>query len=127
MQRKSLKQKMIEKLYEEHGIFLDPCDLVSYRRNGFGSEIVSWSTIKSRPTYQSFNTMRDCFKYPTKLVQRGLPPHVEPEITIEIDFEKIAHLTHAALDGGTDTAKSDNSVSENNPTKAAGSQPPQVS
>jgi len=98
MLKKSLKQKMIEKLYEEHGIMLDPCDLVSYRRNGFGSEIISWSTIKNTPMYQSFNTMRDCYRYPTKLVQRGLPPHIESEITIEIDFEKITHLTQRAAD-----------------------------
>lgn len=84
----SLKQRMIEKLYAEHGIDLDPLDLVSWRRCGFGSRVVSWSTLRGRPVYQSFETMRNCLKYPTKLVRHGWPP--EPETTIEIDYDKIS-------------------------------------
>ena len=88
MRVKSLRQKLLEKLHREHGVFLDPLDMVSFRRNGFGSRIVSWGTIHSKPAYQSFFTMAECLKYPTKLVHGDFGR--DREITIEIDFEKIA-------------------------------------
>jgi len=94
--RKSLKQKLLEKLHKEHGIMLDPLDMVSYRRNGFGSRIVSWGTIHNKPAYQSFETMADCLKYPTKLVRGNFGR--DREITIEIDFEKIAASNNALID-----------------------------
>jgi len=87
MFKKSLKQKLLEKLYREHGVTLDPMDMISYRRNGFGSRIVSWATIHNDPPYQSFETMAACLKYPTKLVRHNFGK--DPEITIEIDIQKI--------------------------------------
>jgi len=75
---------------------LDPLDMVSYRRNGFGSRIVSWGTIHNKPAYQSFETMADCLKYPTKLVRGNFGR--DREITIEIDFEKIAASNNALID-----------------------------
>ena len=88
MRAKSIRQKLLEKLHKEHGIYLDPMDMVSFRRNGFGSRIVSWGTIHNKPAYQSFETMADCLKYPTKLWRGNFGR--DKEITIEIDFEKIA-------------------------------------
>jgi hypothetical protein len=64
---------------------------VSYRRNGYGAAIISWSTIRNEPMYQSFQTMRACLKYPTKLVNHcGLGRGTE--ITIEIDIDKLTKL-----------------------------------
>jgi len=85
---KSVRQKLLEKLHKEHGVILDPLDMVSFRRNGFGSRIISWATVHNKPAYQSFETMADCLKYPTKLVRHNFGQ--DREITIEIDFEKIA-------------------------------------
>lgn len=86
MTSKSLKQKMIEKLYKEHGIILNPSDLVSFRRNGYGARMVSWSTLKNEPSYQSFHTMQVCLKLPTKLERYG----ADRAITIEVDLDKMS-------------------------------------
>jgi hypothetical protein len=88
-----LKHKLFRKLYKEHGIFLDTCKMHSFRRNGYGSRIISWATIGQEQDYQSFETMADCLKYPTKLVRGNFGR--DREITIEIDFEKIAATNNA--------------------------------
>ena len=88
MRAKSTKQKLLEKLYKEHGIFLDPSKIESFRRRGFGSPVVSWATIGQKQEYQSFETMNNCLKYPTKLSRGGFGQDIV--ITIEIDFDKIA-------------------------------------
>lgn len=100
MLKKSRKQKLLEKLYREHGIALDPMDVVSFRRNGFGSRIISWATICNKPPYKSFETMANCLKYPTKLVRHNFGK--DAEITIEIDWRKVdtSNTTFAAkMDG----------------------------
>jgi len=86
-----LKHKLFRKLHKEHGIFLDTCKMQSFRRRGFGSRIISWATIGQEQDYQSFETMANCLKYPTKLVKYDR----ESEITIEIDFDKIAATNKA--------------------------------
>lgn len=88
MRTKSIRQKLLEKLHKEHDIYLDPCKMYSHRRNGFGSRIISWSTVGLEQNYQSFETMGNCLKYPTKLVRGSFGR--DRDITIEIDFEKIA-------------------------------------
>ena len=85
--KKSLKQKLLEKLYKEHGIILDPSKMHSFRRNGFGSRMVSWSTVGQKQDYKSFETMANCLKYPTKLERLNFGQ--DREITIEIDWDKI--------------------------------------
>lgn len=85
MRRKSTRQKLIEKLYHEHGIVIDQHKMHSFRRNGFGSFIVSWSTVGQKQNYQSFWTMSDCLKYPTILKDSNLGR----EINIEVDLPKV--------------------------------------
>lgn len=103
MFKKSLKQKLLEKLYKEHGIMLDPCDMESFRRRGFGSRVVSWATIKSNPPYQSFETMANCLKYPTKLVRWNFGQ--DREITIEIDWSKVENAQHITQTDGCPNCK----------------------
>jgi hypothetical protein len=119
MFKKSLKQKLLEKLYREHGIMLDPMDMVSFRRNGFGSRIVSWGTIHNEPEYQSFETMADCLKYPTKLVRHNFGR--DREITIEIDFEKIVASNKACSGLAAGSAKLSDLELGAIPVKADGS------
>lgn len=82
---------------------LDPCDMESFRRRSFGSRIISWATIKNNPPYQSFETMANCLKYPTKLVRWNFGQ--DREITIEIDWGKVEnaqqnmHPTSGSLPG----------------------------
>ena len=87
MAKKSLKQRLLEKLHKEHGISIDPMKMHSFRRRGFGSRVISWSTIGLEQDYQSFETMANCLKYPTKLVRGSFGR--DREITIEIDLEQL--------------------------------------
>lgn len=119
MFRKSLKQKLLEKLYHEHGITLDPMDMVSFRRNGFGSRIISWATIHNEPAYQSFETMAACLKYPTKLVRLNFG--TDAEITIEIDLDKVAAANPTCSGLAVLAAKSGEFALGDFPVKADGS------
>lgn len=95
--RKTIRQQLIEKLYREHGIIIDPDSLHSYRRNGYGSRIISWSTIPHRTgiNYQSFETMRVCLKLPTRLLAEDYRSDI---YTVEIDLDK---LTAGAKESAT--------------------------
>ena len=85
MTRKTTKQKLVEKLYKEHGIIISPETLYSFRRNGYGSRMISWSTIgNNRGEYESFYRMSDCVKYPTKPIAG-----IGCATVIDIDWDKI--------------------------------------
>lgn len=88
-----LKHRLFRKLHKEHGIFLDTMKMHSFRRNGFGSRIISWSTVGQEIEYQSFETMMACLKLPTKLVPEE--NYGGKLITIEVDLDKIAATNKA--------------------------------
>lgn len=92
--KKTIRQKLAEKLLAEHNIELDPQDMESFRRNGYGSNVISWATVSltKKIKYQSFFTMKECLALPTKLIR--LPSSSSHEITIDIDFEKIKKHLH---------------------------------
>lgn len=95
LQKKSTRQKLLEKLYGEHGIILDPNKMCSPRRNGFGSPIVSWFTLGQNQDYRSFETMTACLKCPTKLIYPD--PGEGSVITIEVDLDKIAAMNESVV------------------------------
>lgn len=78
--KKTIRQRLIERLWEEFQLIVDPVDIYSFRRNGYGIELISWSTLNRRPVVQSKLTMRQVTLIPNlKLV------NPEPGI-IEITF-----------------------------------------
>lgn len=87
-----IRHRLFRKLYKEHGIFLDTMKMQSFRRNGFGSRIISWATVGQKIDYQSFETMNACLKLPTKLIQDDQRSNL---FTIEIDLDKIAATNKA--------------------------------
>lgn len=100
-----LKHRLFRKLHKEHGIFLDTMKMHSFRRNGFGSRIISWATVGQEINYQSFETMNTCLKLPTKLIQDDNRSNV---FTIEIDLDKIAATNKAYTRQGQVAPQFDN-------------------
>lgn len=86
----SIKSKLAMKLCREYNIVIDPDDMHSFRRNGFGTDIISWVTIKNNPSYKSFDRMSDCLKYPLK-IERG-DFGKDREITIAVNIDKVIKL-----------------------------------
>jgi len=80
--RKTIKQRLIEKLHAEYGIVIDPSKMYSLRQNGRGSKVMSWYAFGGKINYGSYETMSDCLKYPTRLVNTGLF-----EVVVELDPE----------------------------------------
>jgi len=101
-----IRHRLFRKLHKEHGIFLDTMKMQIFRRNGFGSRVISWATVGQEIEYQSFETMNACLKLPTKLVPEE--NYGGKLITIEIDLDKLS-ATNKGL--RTDTATpSDNAT-----------------
>jgi hypothetical protein len=63
--RKTIRQRLIERLWHDFQLTVDPTTLHSFRRNGYGAEIISWSTIGRSPEIESFLTMRQCVLLPS--------------------------------------------------------------
>ena len=53
----SIKGKLQNRLNADLSIDVELSDLESFRRNGHGAPIISWSTIKRYPAVESFFTM----------------------------------------------------------------------
>jgi hypothetical protein len=86
--QKTLKQQLIEKLHQEHGIYLDPCKMYTNRSRSYGVQKISWYMVDTTIQYQSFYTMRQCLKLPTKL-RIGI---AEKCTYIDIDFVKLSDI-----------------------------------
>ena len=66
------KQNLVKQMYQRHKAILSIETLYSFRRRGFGIPTVSWATVGQSPSYESFFTMAQCAKYPTRLEQIGM-------------------------------------------------------
>lgn len=64
MTAKTIRQQLVERLYEDFGLRVDPMDLVSFRRNGYGVEMISWATLRRTVRIQSKLTMRQAVRVP---------------------------------------------------------------
>ena len=79
---KSVKQKLVEKLWRDFRIVINPDDLHSVKGRKEACQC-SWSTIRGYPSISSELTMKQCLKLPLKI--RPL----QKEIIVDIDLDKL--------------------------------------
>lgn len=94
MSRTTIRQKLVQRLRHDFGLIVDPCDLESFRRNGYGMEITSWSTIKRRPSVESRLTMREVVEAP-KLATTTDPIDKTIRVDLSLEINKCASTTPA--------------------------------